>query len=770
MNQNLFHYLGKRPLKVSTELNPRAQEPAQADVPASGAIELPPAGATETGRNVPGPQADAIDAAAAAEAAVRAEHAAQLDALQAIGATGDWPGADYNEGPGIPDQIISGGAAADEPAEGPGAASQGAPADAASAPAKGGSTDRPPSGPALPWRNNPLLMAIAAAFIAIYVAWNAGGFADNDIWFILATGREIFENGIPYQNPFAMHDGMGIVVQQWVPCLIAYGIYSLGGFVALGLWVGVLSALVVLSLYRLGRLLKGDRFGGELILLAIAVAVPALLGYLSMRPHAYTMLAFCWLLFFLEKYRRTGKVGWLVGCVALVAVHMNFQMALAPFDLVIIACYCIPDLLAPLHKRGRVQRVQLADASYKRLPLLICLVASVAALLANPYGLDGALYLVSSYGSASYNSYITEMRALSPWSKGLGGMAAVVMLVLAAMATGKRGLRSIDLPLTLLAFGVGFAGFAHSRNGWLIAFFALPLVVSAMHGWSLDFAKLPLRTRRKRGKQGAGVGEAAAAGQAPVPMAQPDGSLPLSPEDAERKLRKRRNVVWGCTAAICLGAAIGTGVLLWQTVPEWRDYEKESNMTPSGLLDYLEKQGVDPQDVRLYNPFNIGGYLEWRGYKVFMDPRPELWAPGISGQDEDYYHEYTDMLLNEDWTDRDYANFLAKYDFQYLIVENGSKLARYLKDFRTDYVSLLGTGDYTLWGKKDMDVPASAGSKYGDAAEDGAATQADGGSTGAGTGTGGSSGDSGSYAANGRDPSARPSPLANGRDASAERM
>lgn len=774
MNQNLFHYLGKRPLKVSTELNPRAQEPVQADVPASGAIELPPAGATETGRNVPGPEADAIDAAAAAEAAVRAEHAAQLDALQAIGATGDWPGADYNEGPGIPDQIISDGAAADEPAEGPGPASHEAPADAASAPAKGGSMNRHLSTPALPWHNNPLLMAIAAAFIAIYVAWNAGGFTDNDIWFILATGREIFENGIPYENPFAMHDGMGIVVQQWVPCLIAYGIYSLGGFVALGLWVGVLSALVVLSLYRLGRLLKGDRFGGELILLVIAVTVPALLGYLSMRPHAYTMLAFCWLLFFLEKYRRTGKVGWLVACVALVAAHVNFQMALAPFDLVIIGCYCIPDLLAPLHKRGHAQSVQLADAGYKRLPLLVCLIASAAALLASPYGLDGALYLVSSYGSASYNSYIREMRALTPWGKGLGGMAAVVMLVLAAMAAGKHGMRGINLPLTLLAFGVGFAGFAHSRNIWLIAFFALPLVMSAMHGWSLDFAKLPPRTRRKRSKQGAGseadAGETVAAGQAPTPMTQPDEPLSLSPEDAERKLRKRRNVVWGCTAAVCLGAAIGTGVLLWQAAPEWRDYEKESDMTPSGLLDYIEKTGVDPQDVRLFNPFNIGGYLEWRGYKVFMDPRPELWAPGISGHGEDYYREYVDMMSNDDWTDRDFANFLAKYDFQYLIVENGTKISDYLKSFPTDYMSLLGTGDYTLWGKKDAATgSASSGGATGSQGSEGeVSAQAEGDTADA--GAAGSSSDSDSPAADGRDPSARPSPLANGRDASAERM
>ncbi len=340
-----------------------------------------------------------------------------------------------------------------------------------------------------------------------------------------------------------------------------------------------------------------------------------------------------------------------------------------------------------MHKRGRLTNVQLALGSYKRWPVLLCLVLAAAALMANPYGLDGALYLVDSYGVASYNNHILEMRALAPWSKGLGGMAAVALLAFAAMAAGKRGLRSIDLPLTLLAFGVGLAAFSHSRNGWLIAFFALPLVMSAMNGWSLDFAKLPPRKK----------------------------IAALGPEAVWQWMQKRHKVVIGCTIAVTLGAAMTSGVLLWQASSEWRDYEKESDMTPSGLLDYLEKQGVRPEATRLLSSFNIGGYLEWRGYRVSMDPRPELWSPAISGHSTDYYREYVDMMRGDGWTDRDYEQFLARNDFDYLIVEKGTKVATYLKDFPSDYASLLGTGDYTLWGKKGDPGTNGANSDAGSA-------------------------------------------------------
>lgn len=717
MDKDIFHYLGKQPLKVSTEVRPQAQ--AQPDPqPASEAIELPPVGATGIGANVPEPVAGPVPSFTDGTTPPEPSFASpSLDTTGWAVAAADHP------------VIVTGGIAETMPAEAPAPQPAGAAAEdgAAAAPAALDGTGNPAAttaatapdtawqpacAAALPWRNNPLIMAIAASFIAIYIAWNSGGFTDNDVWFILATGREILENGIPYTNPFSVYDNMGIVVQQWVPCVIAYSLYSLGGFVALGLWVGLLSALVVLSLYRLGRLVKADRFGGEWLMLAIAVAVPALLGYLSMRPHAYTMLAFCWLLFFLEKYRRSGNLAWLVGSVALVAAHVNFQMALAPFDLVIIGCYLVPDVLAPFHKRGRLLGVQLALGSYKRWPVAVCLVLAAAALMANPYGLDGALYLVDSYGVASYNNHILEMRALAPWGKGLGGMAAVAMLVLAAAAAGKRGLRNIDLPLTLLAFGVGLAAFSHSRNGWLIAFFTLPLVMSAMHGWSMDFTKLPPRKK----------------------------AAALDPQAAWQRTRKLRTVALSCTAAVALGAVVTSGVLVWQASPEWRDYEEESSMAPAGLLDYLEKQGKRPESVRLFSPFNIGGYLEWRGYRVSMDPRPELWAPAISGHSTDYYREYVDMM-GDDWKDRDYAEFLDRNNFDYLVVENGSKLATYLKDFPNDYTSLLGTGNYTLWGKKGD--PGTNNTSAGGA---GAGAEA-------GTGSAGNSGSANT--ANGRDASAQ---------------
>ena len=41
-------------------------------------------------------------------------------------------------------------------------------------------------------------------------------FFDNDGYFLIATGKEIVENGIPKFNPFFLEKGYQIVVQQWL--------------------------------------------------------------------------------------------------------------------------------------------------------------------------------------------------------------------------------------------------------------------------------------------------------------------------------------------------------------------------------------------------------------------------------------------------------------------------------------------------------------------------------------------------------------------------
>ena len=79
-----------------------------------------------------------------------------------------------------------------------------------------------------------MLSYITAAMVSIFVAWFTGyirtdGTLDTDGWFLLASGREIVHNGIPFENPWSLDPGQGIIVQQPMSCRLVKGEGQLNG-------------------------------------------------------------------------------------------------------------------------------------------------------------------------------------------------------------------------------------------------------------------------------------------------------------------------------------------------------------------------------------------------------------------------------------------------------------------------------------------------------------------------------------------------------------
>lgn len=468
---------------------------------------------------------------------------------------------------------------------------------------------------------------------------------DNDVWFFLATGQYIVEHGIPYTNPFSIQPDMGFVAQQWLHCVISYGIFSLGGFVGLGLWTSVLFLALALSLFLLGKKLRQERGGGEVVMILVALCVMAASAYASVRPHLYSMLIFVWIVWFMESYRATSEKRWLIAIPLIVCLHVNLHAAIAPYDLFIIACYLIPDGVAWAHKKGKLTGVALAQATYPRLPLLVALIVSALALFANPYGAQGAFYLVLSLGAASYRDRINEMGSFVP-ADSWEGMLNVALMFAAVFAAGRMGPKRINLPLAILCVAGIVVTLLYLRNQWLNALFCFAFLVWATKGVSLTAAS-------------------------PGRSAQ----------------------------AVCIGlvlvGVIGMASQMALAAPKLAELPTDSSKTPVAAMDELDEMGVDREQTKVFTFFNAGGYIEYRGYKVNMDPRPEIWNASINGTGMDYYKEYADMASGN----LPFATFNDRYDFDVFIIDANAGTDPYFID-NPDYVKLLAGNGYTAYAKR----------------------------------------------------------------------
>lgn len=489
-------------------------------------------------------------------------------------------------------------------------------------------------------RNNAILSVLFAAIIAVFTFANIFPQSyDNDIWFILATGEYIVENGIPYTNPFSLHEDMAIVVQQWLHCIIAYLIYSHFGFVGLGFGVVFLFAVLAFSLYKVGRIIRDDSFGSEWILLLMLPVIYTMSPYLTVRPHLYTMIAFTWIVGCLTLYRHTSKIVYLIPLPFISLLQANLHSSMAVFDLVIIVCFLIPDFMKPLHRRSWLKSIQLVDSSYPRMPLLAVLVICALTLLVNPYFIDGALYVVKSFGAASYANYIAEMNALTPARHPLYAIAAAI-LIATAIVVGRMGPKRINFPFALLVLGCGILSFTQVRNIWLCSIFCFFYIIWVSAGHSIRI------------------------------LSDWKGRIPVS-------------------AAICAVAAVLSVILCIVNIPQLEKRPENNAYTPVAAMDYLDEIGADKDKTRILNFFNMGGYIEYRGYRTVIDPRPELWSPSITGSSTDYYKEFVDMSNGETYVD----DYIEKYNLNVYIVPKEDAAVDMLKN-QEIYLEISGGDGY----------------------------------------------------------------------------
>ncbi len=524
-----------------------------------------------------------------------------------------------------------------------------------------------------PHRNNILIMSLCTALICLWGYQVFCGTYNFDIWYILATGREIVENGIPYENVFTMLDGLAIVVQQWLLCVIYFAVYELFGLGGISLLVTLAFFATILVLYRIIRIKRRDDFGGEWALLLLLLVMVVLAPQFKMVSTPFSILILSSIVLLLEKYRRDSRWPWLGCIVAVVVLHMQLHMSFIVFDLAIIGCYLIPDVITPLRRKLGAKRpsvVALADADYRRLPLLVLLIACALATLMNPYGIDGSLYLLNSYGAAMYGNVIPELRPLSLFAYGMNGLCALATTLLAAAAIGKAGLRRIDLPSVLIFVGCTWLGFSNMRNLWMLGLPVVLLAAAAMRGWYIPRIAEAARTRDNVAPSGR--------------SAYPKQVILLS-------------------SVIC---AVGVGafaLLVALNFTALDDNATSERYTPKSLLNAIARDAEETDarakrdDLRIFNPTVLGGYMEWEGFPVYNDSRVEVWNSAISGQPRNLHNEYVDMTLGK-WSADRFDQFITENDFDYLIAEANSPLQAYL-NASPEFQNILGTQYYELYKK-----------------------------------------------------------------------
>lgn len=392
---------------------------------------------------------------------------------------------------------------------------------------------------------------------------------DNDIWFLLNSGRYVLENGLPTTEPFTIHQGLSFVMQQWLSASLFWAVYSKLGAVGLFALVTLFYGLIILTIYKICMLISQKNF---LVSFAVTLTVGVLISFfMQTRPFIISSLLIVLEVFFLESFIQKGKRAYLYFLPLLSLLGVNFHAAMWPMLFVVLIPYWADSFQFRLG--------MLEGQGYAKKPLFIVSAIMLAAGLINPYGLGAMRYLFQSYGHPEISALVREMLPANinqPFGKIIFGSMFAVILVYGLYQKGRTKLRYI-----LLTLGVAFLALSSIRGFLFFGIFGF---------FPLSFYCKDIEIREK----------------AVVTVRQ--------------KSMKTVLIV-----SLCLIAGFGLIQKYNRTV------RFVSEPDGAGAVDYLLEH-ADIQTAILYTHYDVGGYAEYMGFKCYIDPRAEVFVKKNNGK------------------------------------------------------------------------------------------------------------------------------------------
>ena len=442
---------------------------------------------------------------------------------------------------------------------------------------------------------------IVAFLVPMLVAMGVNQHLDNDSWGVLAQGRYIVENGIYHEDVLSMHEGLHTVVSNYAFSVVFYLIHSVFGAAGIYLTMLVLFLIVLFLLYKICMLISNKNVRLSLILMAMTGAILAL-EFVVTRAQMLDYIVILLLIYWLELYIKTDKSRYLWGIPGLSIFLANFHASVWWMIFAIMITYMVDGARKP---KKFLQ-------GYRLKPLVLIFAISAVVGIINPYGIEMLTSIFMAYGGMTGLNFVTELAAFSPIANYGIIYYPMIVLVLFFYIFAKRKPR---IRYLLLFFGFLFMGLCSAKGMSeviLVMFFPLAFVYQ-------DF-KMPKLFDDVR------VGHV--------------------------------TTIWVDILTICFSLIFSVTILGM--------IEDRPNRAIEEAIDAIDAEigDKDKRELRVYVGYNGGGYVEYRGYPAFLDPRGADFMKSMNGK-ENILEEWVGLDIGKTKVE----DFLEKYDFDFLVVE-----------------------------------------------------------------------------------------------------
>lgn len=541
-------------------------------------------------------------------------------------------------------------------------------------------------------KNSIRFTIMAVILIAIFCFAISPVTLQNDTFYTIKIGEHILQNGIDMKDPFSWHENLQYTYPHWLYDVVIYLVYSIGGQVGIYISTIVLSIALGLTMYLVNTKLTKNNLTSFVLTIG---AMYLLRNYIAARAQLVTFILFILTVYFIEMFLETKKKRYAVGLIIIPIIIANVHLAVFPFYFVLYLPYIaeymiyilsnteiilvtakIDRLNKKILKTTKEEEIQKIKDEINRLEqknektinkkekinanpykikirgnnnvkaLIIIMIICLFTGFLTPLGTTPYTYLIKTMqGTTTHN--ISEHLPLTLVDN-LEFMCTLVLFIAILTFTDTK-IRLSDL---FMLGGLIFLTFYTRRQFSMFTLICMMILNRLINALLNKY----------------------------------------DPEGYKKAIDKMTTIT-GMIVTICLVLTIS----VIQYKPKMNDHFIDEKSYPVEAATYI-LDNLDINNIKLYNEYNYGSYLIFRGIPVFIDSRADLYAPEFNPGVE-VFNDYMNLSgMNIDNVEEK----LDEYGITHMLMYKKSKLRRFVEQNTEKYNLLYEDDNFCLFERKQV--------------------------------------------------------------------
>ncbi len=484
----------------------------------------------------------------------------------------------------------------------------------------------------------------------------------NDTFFSIAVGRQIEDTGVDMVEHLTWHDNLSYTYSHWLYDILNYNLYKLFGFKGIYFFTLLITILIGITIYNI---LKKICKNSIVVPFALSVYTIFLAGdFFTSRAQIISYLLFILEVYFIEKILESGRKIYGIGLIIIPIIIANVHAAMWPLYFVLYMPYIAEAFLNRFttknwnnkrikyyeslikkendeekkenyfkeieYLKEEIENVEKVDKKivckgFKNIKLLIIIgIIAIFTGFCTPIGSTPFTYMFKTMNDGLSSKYIQELRPASI-PESISFFIFVIIFVLMIISP-KVKIKLSDMCMLLGFIVLSFYGVRNLSFLFLIGIIPYTRTL-------ISYFK--------------------------------DGDLEKLDNECIKFFSSKK-----ATIIITLYIIfILSYVYIAKNVG--RKFVDESKY-PVGACEYI-LENIDLDKARIYNGFDYGSYMEYKGIPVYMDSRSEMYTKAYN--DTTVYQDFIDLSKGELL----YDDMVKKYNLTHLLIDKDEWIHNYIE-------------------------------------------------------------------------------------------